>query len=82
MIFIIKSSTIEGYQIYICEGPNTKKVVYFWRKKMRFLLTEDLNKLSNDTKLIKIEVILLKVQILQSVYFFLFSIYFAHYFVH
>ena len=32
-----------------------------------------LNKLSNDTKFIKIKVILLKVQLLQSVYFLLFS---------
>ena len=40
------------------------------------------NKLSNDTKFVKIEVILLKIQLLQSVYILLFSIYFTHYFVH
>ena len=39
------------------------------------------NKLSNDTKFVKIEVILLEVQLLQSVYFLLFSLYFPHYFV-
>ena len=52
-------------------------------KKLRFLhfLTGDFNnKLSSDTKSIKIEVILLKVQLLQSVYLFL--LYFTHYFVH
>ena len=40
------------------------------------------NKLSNDTKFVNIDVILLKVQLLQSVYFLLFSLYFTHYFVH
>ena len=39
-------------------------------------------KLSNYTKFVKLEVILLKVQLLQSVYFFLFYLYFTHYFVH
>ena len=38
------------------------------------------SKLSNDTKFVKIEVILLKVQLLQSVYFLLFYLYFTHYF--
>ena len=57
-------------------------------RKLRFLifalnLTEDLfNKLSSDTKFIKIEVIHLKIQVLQSVNFFLFSMYFTHCFVH
>ena len=36
------------------------------------------NKLSNDTKLVKIEVILLQVQVLQSVNFLLFSFYILH----
>ena len=40
------------------------------------------NKLSNDNKFVKLKVILLKVQLLQSVYFLLFSIYFTHYFAH
>ena len=40
------------------------------------------NKLYNDTKFVKTEVILLKVQLLQSVYFLLFSLYFTHCFVH
>ena len=39
-------------------------------------------KLSNDTKFVKIEMILLKVKLLQSVYFLLFSLYYTHYFVH
>ena len=52
-------------------------------KKMRFLHSiRRFNKLSNDTKIIKIEGIVLKIQVLQSLYFLLFSIYFAHYFVH
>ena len=33
------------------------------------------NKLSNDTKIVKIKKIFLKVQLLQSVYFLLFSLY-------
>ena len=40
------------------------------------------NKLSNDTKFIKFEVILLKIQGLQSVDLFLFSLYFTHCFAH
>ena len=40
------------------------------------------NKLSNDTKFINIEVILLKIQVLQSVTFLLLSLYFTHCFVH
>ena len=50
---------------------------------MRFLhfLTEDLTKLSNDHKFVKIEGILSEIQNLQSPYFLLFSLY-LHYFVH
>ena len=40
------------------------------------------HKLSNDTKFVEIEVILLKVQVLQSVNFLLFSLYFTHSSVH
>ena len=40
------------------------------------------NKLSNDSKFIKIEVILLKIQVWQSLNFLLFSLYFTHCFVH
>ena len=40
------------------------------------------NKLSGDTKFIKIEVIPLKIQVLQSVKFLLFFLYFTHCFVH
>ena len=41
------------------------------------------SKLSNDTKFMKIEVTLLKVQLLQScINFLLFSLYFTHHFVH
>ena len=40
------------------------------------------NKLSNYTKFAKIEVILLKIQVLQSVNFLLFSLYFTHCFAH
>ena len=40
------------------------------------------SKLSNDTKFIKIIVIVLKIQVLQSVNFFLFSLYFTHCFAH
>ena len=36
------------------------------------------NKLSSDTKFIKIEVILLKIQVFQSVNFLLFPLYFTH----
>ena len=48
-----------------------------------FALTKSrFNKLSNETKFVQIEVILLKVQLLQSVYILLFSLYFTQYFVH
>ena len=40
------------------------------------------NKLSNDTKLVKIKVILLKIQVLQGMNFLLFSLYFTHCFAH
>ena len=40
------------------------------------------NKLSNETKFVKIEGILSEIQHLQSLYFLLFSLYFAHHFVH
>ena len=39
------------------------------------------NKLSIDTKFVKINVILLKIQVLQSVSFLLLSLYFTHCFV-
>ena len=60
---------------YILSTFNNKNEI-FTSSNRRF------NKLSNDTKFVKIEVILLKVQLLQSVYFLLFSLYFAHYFGH
>ena len=50
-----------------------EKIVIFALSNRRF------NKLSNYTKFVKIGVILLKIQHLQSQYFLLFSIYFAHY---
>ena len=53
-----------------------EKIEIFALSNIRF------NKLSNDTKLIKIEVILLKIQVLQSTNFLLFSLYFTHCFVH
>ena len=40
------------------------------------------NKLSNDTKIVKFEVVLLKIHLLQSVYFLLFYLYFENYFIH
>ena len=40
------------------------------------------NKLSNDTQFLKIEVILLEIQLSQRLNFLLFSLYFAHCFVH
>ena len=47
------------------------------------LSTRRFNKCSNDTKFPnKIEVILLKEQLLQSLYFILFYLYFTHYCVH
>ena len=49
---------------------------------MHYLTHEFNNKLSNDTKFIDIEVILLKIQVLQSVNFLLFSSYFTHCFAH
>ena len=65
--------------------PNTTKgnSCLFLKKKSDFALyNRRFNKLSNDTKFVKIEVILLKVQALQSVHFLLFSLYFTHCFVH
>ena len=50
--------------------------------KIRFLHYLRFYRLSNDTKCVKIELILLKVQLLQSVYFILFYLYFTHYCVH
>ena len=53
-----------------------KKIEIFALSNRRF------NKRSNDTKLLKkLIVILLKVQLLQNVYFLLFSLYFTHYLV-
>ena len=52
----------------IC-APIQQKVhlVYFWKKNEIFALYNNrrFNKLSNDTKFIKIEVTLLKIQVLQ-----------------
>ena len=65
--------------------PNTTKgTSCLLLSKFRFLhyLTEDLIKLSSDIKFIKIEVILLITQVLQSVNFLLFYMYFTHCFVH
>ena len=73
--------------------PNTtKRTSCLLLRKLRFLhylrfnkLSNDnrrFNKLSNDAKFVKIEVILLKRQLLQSVYFLLFSLYITHYFAH
>ena len=69
--------------ITICD-PIQQKVhlVYFWKIEIFALSNRRFNKLPNDTKFVKIEVILLKVQLLQSVHFLLFSLYFTHYFVH
>ena len=65
--------------------PNTTKgTSCLLLSKFRFLhyLTRGFNKLSNDITFIKFEVILLKIQFIQSVNCLLFSLYFTHCFVH
>ena len=46
------------------------------------LSNRSFNKLSNDTKFVKIKVILLKIQVLHGMNFLLFSLYFIHCFAH
>ena len=53
----------------------------FEKIEMFALSNRRFNKLSRNTKFIKIEVILLKIQVLQSVHFLLFSLYFTLCFV-
>ena len=62
---------------------NKRYLLSTFEKMEAFALSNrGFNKLSNYTKFVKIEVILLKVQALQSVNFLLFSLYFTHCFVH
>ena len=62
--------------------PNTTKGTWCLLLRKLRLSNRWINKLFNDTKFINIEVILLKIQVLQSVNFLLFSLYFTHCFAH
>ena len=74
--------TMVAAHIYVTKY-NKRYILSTFEENETFALSNRIyNKLSNDTKIIEIEVILLKTQLLQSVYFLLFSLYFAHYFVH
>ena len=70
------------FWIYVTQ--HNKRYIFstFEKIKMFALSNRRFNKLSNDTKLIKIEVTLLKIQVLQSTTFLLFSLYLTHCFVH
>ena len=63
----------------ICDPIQQKVHLVYLKNEIFALSIGRFNKLSNDTKIGKIEVKLLKVQHLQSVYFLLFSLYFAHF---
>ena len=63
--------------------PIQQKVLRTFEKIEIFVLSNwRFNKLSNDTKLVQIEGIVLKMQVLRSVNFLLFSLYFTHCFAH
>ena len=68
----------------ICDSIQQKvHLVYFWFFLLIFALSNRwFNKLSNNTKFVKIEEILSEIHHLQSLYFLLFSLYFALYSVH
>ena len=72
--YVVKRNVTQYNKRYILS--TFEKIEMFALSYRRF------NKLSNDTKVIKIEVILLKIQVLQSTKFLLFSLYFAHCFAH
>ena len=67
---------------YVIQYYNKMCILSTFEKKKRFfaLSNRRFNNLSNDTKFIKIEVILLKVQFFSNLLFSLY--YFTHYFVH
>ena len=56
-----------------------KRYILFVFDKIEILASSNMrfNKLSDDTKFVKIEVILLKIQVLQSVNFLLFSLFYT-----
>ena len=67
----------------LCDPIRKVHPVYFLGENDVFALSNRrFHNLSNDTKLVKIEVILLKVQLLPILYFLLFFLYYTHYFVH
>ena len=67
-----------GIKVLCNCDPIQQKVnlVYFWEKWYFCIIYCRFIKLSNDIKFVKIEVILF--ELLQSLYFFLFSLYLAH----
>ena len=79
---IVLSFIIIAAPVYVTN--TTKGTCCLLLRKLRFVhyLTDELTSFPYDTKFINIEVILLKIQVLQSVNFHLFSLYFTHCFAH
>ena len=63
-------------QLYVTQYNKRFILSTFEKIEIVALSNRRFNKLSNDTKFVKIEVILLKIQVLQSVNFLLFSLIF------
>ena len=61
-------------------GHNKRYLIYFWKYEISALSKRQLNKLSNDTKLLRIEVPLLKIWEKDWLYFLLFSLFFYNLF--
>ena len=70
-VLLIQITALIWIDVYMCTWPNTTKgASCILLKKLRFMhYLTDINKLSNDTKFINIEVTLLNIQVLQNVNF-------------
>ena len=62
-----------------CDQYNKRDILFTPEKVVIFAMS---NKLYNNTQFMKMEVMLLEMQLLQVCIFIVFSLYFTHYFVH